>query len=142
MKFWILAIFVFIGLSSFAQTDSNNVVVHKDPRIELLMKKQIEINEITTRNSRRFVEGYRIQVISTNNRKKAMDAKTKIYQRFPELKAYLLYQSPFFRLKVGNFMQREDAENYLQDILQLFPTGVYVVRDIVEVKPEKSTELN
>jgi hypothetical protein len=39
-------------------------------------------------------------------------------------------------------MQREDAENYLQDILQLFPTGVYVVRDIVEVKPEKSTELN
>ena len=142
MKFSILAIFVFIGLSSFAQTDSNNVVVHKDPRIELLMKKQIEINEITTRNSRRFVEGYRIQVISTNNRKKAMDAKTKIYQRFPELKAYLMYQSPFFRVKVGNFMQREDAENYLQDILQLFPTGVYVVRDIVEVKPEKSTELN
>ncbi len=142
MKFWILSIFVFAGSLSFAQSDSNNIVVHKDPRIEQLMKKQIEINEITTRNSRRFVEGYRIQVISTNNRKKAMDAKTRIYQRFPELKAYLMYQSPFFRLKVGNFTEREEAENYLQDILQLFPTGVYVVRDIVEVKPEKSTELN
>jgi len=142
MKFWILSLLVFIGLSSFAQTDSNNVVVHKDPRIDLLMKKQIEINEITTRNSRRSAQGYRIQVISTNNRTKAMEAKTKIYQRFPELKAYLMYQSPFFKLKVGNFMEREEAESYLRDILQLFPTGIYVVRDIIEVNPDKNAELN
>lgn len=142
MKLWIFSLFTLIALSSFAQTDSGSVVVHKDPRIDLLIKKQIEINEITTRNSRRSAQGYRIQVISTNNRTKAMEAKTKIYQRFPELKAYLMYQSPFFKLKVGNFTEREEAESYLQDILTLFPTGVYVVRDIVEVKPEKSTELN
>ena len=46
-----------------------------------------------------------------------------------------MYQFPFFKLKFGNFTEREEAESYLQDILQLFPTGVYVVRDIVEVKP-------
>lgn len=142
MKSWILVLFVSISLSSLAQTDSNNIVVHKDPRIDLLVKKQIEINEFTTRNSRRSAQGYRIQVISTNNRTKALEAKTKIYQRFPELKTYLMYQSPFFKLKVGNFLDRQDAENFLQDIMQLFPTGVYVVRDIVEVKPEKSSELN
>lgn len=142
MKFRILLLFVFSGLASFAQTDSNGVIVHKDPRIDLLVKKQIEINEITTRNSRRSAQGYRIQVISTNNRTKALEAKTKIYQRFPELKTYLMYQSPFFKLKVGNFIDREEAESYMQDILQLFPTGVYVVRDVVEVKPEKNSELN
>jgi len=142
MKSWILLLFVSISLSSLAQTDSNSIIVHKDPRIELLMKKQIEINEITTRNSRRSAQGYRIQVISTNNRNKALEAKTKIYQRFPELKSYLMYQSPFFKLKVGNFLDRQDAENYMQDIIRLFPTGVYVVRDMVEVKPEKITELN
>lgn len=135
MKIWILTAFVFIGISGFAQTDTNNVVVHKDPRVEMLMKKQIEINEVTTRNSRRSAPGYRIQVISTNDRTKAMAAKTKIYQRFPELKAYLMYQSPYFKLKVGNFVEREEAEGYMQDILQIFPTGVYVVRDVVEVKP-------
>ncbi|MBC7827907.1 MAG: SPOR domain-containing protein [Chitinophagaceae bacterium] len=143
MKSWILLVFVVsIGVVSFAQTDSVSIVVHKDPRIDMLVKKQIEINEITTRNSRRSAPGYRIQVISTNNRNKALEAKTKIYQRFPELKTYLMYQSPFFRLKVGNFLDRQEAESYLQDILQLFPTGVYVVRDTVEVKPEKSTEMN
>ena len=142
MKSWIFSLFIVISLSSFAQTDSSSIVIHKDPRIDLLMKKQIEINEITTRNSRRSAQGYRIQVISTNNRTKAMEAKTKIYQHFPELKAYLMYQSPFFKLKVGNFTEREEAESYLQNILTLFPTGVYVVRDIVEVKPEINTDLN
>ena len=142
MKFWISSIFCLLSIAGFAQSDSNNVIVHKDPRLDLLVKKQIEINEITTRNSRRSAQGFRIQVISTNNRTKAMEAKTKIYQRFPELKAYLMYQSPFFKLKVGNFIEREEAESYLQDIMQIFPTGVYVVRDVVEVKPEKSTELN
>ena len=53
-----------------------------------------------------------------------------------------MYQSPYFKLKVGNFIEREEAENYLQSILTIFPTGVYVVRDIVEVKPEKTAELN
>lgn len=142
MKPGMLSIFIFIGLCSMAQTDSNSVIVHKDPRLDLLMKKQIEINEVTTRNSRRTAPGYRIQVISTNNRTKAMEAKTKIYQRFPELKAYLMYQSPFFKVKVGNFVEREEAESYLQDIQQLFPATIYVVRDIVEVKPEKNIELN
>ena len=142
MKLWILALFTFLSISSFAQTDSSSIVVHKDPRIDMLIKKQIEINEVTTRNSRRSAQGYRIQVISTNNRTKAMEAKTRIYQHFPELKAYLMYQSPYFKLKVGNFIEREEAESYLQNILTLFPTGVYVVRDIVEVKPEKNTEMN
>jgi hypothetical protein len=142
MKPWLLILFVFVSLTSLAQTDSNTIVVHKDPRIDLLIKKQIEINEVTTRNSRRSAQGYRIQVISTNNRTKALEAKTKIYQKFPELKSYLMYQPPFFKLKVGNFIDREDAESYMQDILTLFPSGVYVVRDVVEVKPEKSTEMN
>ncbi len=143
MKSWIFFLLAStFSLGAYAQNDSNSIVVHKDPRLDLLVKKQIEINEITTRNSRRSAQGYRIQVISTNNRTKAMEAKTKIYQRFPELKTYLMYQSPFFKLKVGNFIDREDAESYLQDIMEIFPTGVYVVRDVVEVKPEKSAELN
>jgi len=132
---------LFISLNATAQTDTGTVIVHKDPRIELLVKKQIEINEFTTRNARRSAPGFRIQVVSTNDRNKAFTAKSTIYQQFPELKAYLLYQSPFYKLKVGNFLKREDAEEYLTAIKQYFPTGVYIVRDVIEVNPEKNTEL-
>ena len=29
---------------------------------------------------------------------------------FPDLKAYMWYQSPYFRVKAGNFKERKDAE--------------------------------
>jgi hypothetical protein len=119
---------------------SDSVVVNKDPRVELLVNKQIEINEITTRDSRRTAAGYRILVISSNNRNKVIEAKTKIYREFPELKAYMLYQSPFFRLKVGNFKEREEAEEYLLNIQRIYPTGVYVVTDTIEVRPEPGNQ--
>lgn len=124
-----------------AQTDSSaSVVVVKDPRIDMLVNKQIEINEITTRNSRRSAPGYRILIISSNNRNKVIEAKTKMYREFPELKAYMMYQSPFFRLKVGNFRERTDAEAYLAEIQRIYPTGVYIVTDTIEVRPDQGNQ--
>jgi hypothetical protein len=128
----------------FSQSDTGSVVVSKDPRIDLLVKKQIEVNEVLTRDQRRSAPGYRILVINTPNRAKAIEAKTKMYQTFPELKSYLLFQSPKFHLKVGNFKDRTEAESYLESIKQHFTTGVYIVRDTIEVDPvvvRDSTEL-
>jgi hypothetical protein len=121
-----------------AQDSSASVVVNKDPRIDSLVNKQIEINEVTTRNSRRAAPGYRILVISSNDRNKVIQAKTKMYQEFPELKTYMMYQSPFFRLKVGNFKERTDAEEYLPRIQRYYPTGVYIVTDTIDVRPEQN----
>ena len=78
-----------------AQTDSTSfIVIHKDPRVDLFIKKQAQMNEVTTREARRNVSGYRLQVINTSDRNAAIAAKTKVYQLYPELKAYLLYQAP------------------------------------------------
>jgi hypothetical protein len=135
-----LAVILIVAFSASAQSDSG-LVVHKDPRIDLLVKKNTEINEMNTREARRFVQGYRILVMNTNDRVKATDAKAKVYQEFPELKAYLQWQAPFFKLKVGDFKTRPEAEEYLENIKRVFPAGVYVVRDIIEVNPDRSGEL-
>lgn len=136
------AFFVLFALFAFAAQaqDSTTVVVHKDPRIDALIKKHIEINEVNTRESRRYIQGFRVLVISTNDRTKAMDAKTKIYRNFPELKAYLLYQSPYYKLKVGNFRDQKEADVYLKKIQLFFPTGIYIIRDMIEVNPDRSAE--
>ncbi len=131
-----LAIGCWIALSAFSQ-DSNNtssIIIHKDPRVDLLVKKQAQINEVATRDARRNVAGYRLQVINTSDRNAAISAKTKIYQLYPELKAYLLYQSPYFRLRVGNFTDKDEAEDYRKSLSREFPNSVFLVRDTVEVK--------
>ncbi|MDF2189419.1 SPOR domain-containing protein [Paraflavitalea sp. CAU 1676] len=138
MKRIIFLLCLFTSAHVMAQTDTSSIVVHKDPRIDLLVKKQIEINEVTTRNARRFVPGFRILVVNTNDRNKAMNAKSRLYQEMPELQVYLMYQAPFYKLKAGNFKDRKEADDYLPTIQRLFPTGVYVVRDTIEVNPDPS----
>ncbi len=114
--------------------DSSSVTIVKDPRIDLLVRKQIEINEESTRDSRRFVPGWRIQVINSPDRGKVFTAKAKMLQEFPDWKPYLLYQSPNYKLRVGNFKTQEEAEEAVKQISREFPSGVYVIPDTIELK--------
>ncbi|GAC1456207.1 MAG: hypothetical protein NVSMB7_17580 [Chitinophagaceae bacterium] len=137
-KMLMAVVVVWSFLSAMAQTDStSSIVIHKDPRVDLLVKKQAQINEVTTREARRNIAGYRLQVINTSDRNAAISAKTKIYRLYPELKAYLLYQAPYFRLRVGNFKDPEEAEYYRKLLSKEFPNSVFLVHDTIEVKVDK-----
>jgi len=156
MKFLFVFTTLFISISSFAQNinrqnsdsilrkpaDTTGVLVHKDPRIDLLVKKQIIINDVTSRESRRTDKGYRLMIISSIKRDEAIAAKTKVYTYFPDLKVYLWYQSPYFRVKAGNFKDRKDAEAYQKRMNPYFPKGVFIMKDVIEVKPGKNTDEN
>lgn len=148
MKIILTVLVLTVSAACFAQedtvgkqpVDSNTVIIHKDARIDLLVKKQALINEVTSRDGRRTDKGFRLMIVSTNNRDEALAAKTKVYTYFPELKAYLWYQSPYFRVKAGNFKDRKDAEAYQKRLNTYFPKGVFIMKDIIEVKPGKGTE--
>ena len=147
MKFRIICLFLLINFFNkvSAQTDStiivdsNSVIIHTDPRLDLLIDKQAEINKATS--VKRTDKGYRLLIISTNNRNEAIAAKTKVYTYFPDLKAYLWYQAPYFRVKAGNFKDRKEAEDLQKRMNGFFPKGVYIMNDIIELKPQKDGDL-
>lgn len=141
MKIFFL-VFSFIFLQTgFAQTaDTTAVLVHKDPRMEILSKKQASVNAAIKKANARTMRGYRLLIVNTTKRDEAMDAKTKIYTYYPELKAYLVYQSPYFKLKAGNFKTREEADRYRIELNSIFPKGVFILNDLIEVTPEKEGE--
>jgi len=135
---------VLFSVNAFSQdttaTVNNTVVVHKDPRLDMLVNKQAQINEETSRDSRKTTKGFRLMIISTNNRDEAISAKTKVYTYFPELKAYLWHQSPYYKVKAGNFKDRKEAEAYQKKLNVYFSNGVFIMNDVVEVKPDKTRE--
>jgi len=145
MKFIITLVAIVFTTNCFAQkdttwsaVDSHSVIVHKDPRIDMLVKKQAVINEVTSRDGRKTDKGFRLMIISTSNREEALAAKTKVYTYFPELKAYLWHQSPYYKVKAGNFKDRKDAEAFQRRLNTYFPKGVFIMKDIIEVKPSKT----
>lgn len=139
MKHLFFFSFILIAIGAFSQ-ETSSVVVHKDPRIDLLLKKQSDANAAIRKANARTAKGFRLLVINTNKRDEAISAKTKVYTNFPELKAYLVYQSPYFKLKVGNFRTREEAQEYQKSLGVYFPKGVFIVNDIIEITPEKEAE--
>ena len=78
--------------SILAHRDTGAIVIHKDPRVDLLIRKQMEINEETTRDSRRTMPGFRIQVMNSPDRNKVFAAKTKIYQQFRQNQMFVTNQ--------------------------------------------------
>jgi len=141
MKTLIFALLSTLSLGLHAQADTAAVLVHVDPRAEALSERQAAVNLAIKKANTRTAKGYRLLVVNTSKRNEAIDAKTKVYTHFPELKAYLVYQTPYFKLKAGNFKTREEAEQYRKSLNVVFPKGVFIINDTIEIKPEKDGEL-
>jgi hypothetical protein len=120
---------------------SQSITVVKDPRLDMLLKKQAELNKEVDKLNNKTGPGFRIMVINTNDRLKALDVKSRMMSDFPEEKSYLVYQSPYFKIMIGNFRIRQDAESLRKKIIEIYPTGVMIVPAQVEYKPEKDEEL-
>lgn len=81
----------------------------------------------------RYAPGYRVQIYIGNERQQADAAKLQVYQTFPELAPYLSYNQPTYKLKVGDFMRRTDAERYYSQIKQLIASAM-LIPDKVDVR--------
>lgn len=143
MRRFIILISALIYLSAVAleQSDSTSIITSlasgqssitvKQPpsmndRVSYGSKVTVEIDKIsdTGRTSRRG--GFRVQIFSDNNVRTAKSnaeyRKRTVEQRLPGVRAYLKYESPYWRVQVGDYRTRAEAENALQELRNAFPS--------------------
>ncbi|MBA3649478.1 MAG: SPOR domain-containing protein [Chitinophagales bacterium] len=82
---------------------------------------------------KRSVSGFRIQIVADQHRQTVMDQKLRFEQLYPGVNTYFNYQPPQFKLRVGNFISREEANSFLQQVKDDFPMA-FLVPDKVIVK--------
>lgn len=138
---FLFLVFSLAGLAQNAATDTTKpqkVTVTKDPRLDILAKVEAEFNLMATR----FTKGYRLFVLKSDNRDYAMKVRAYLLQTFPEEKVIMTYQSPFIKMKFGNFVEKKDAERYRDMIMKgrVVTGNVYVVPETIELKPDKLKE--
>jgi hypothetical protein len=138
MRYAITFLSFFLVWGLHAQT----FTIVKDPRLDMLLKKQAELNKEVDKLNNKTGPGYRILVINTNDRTKALEVKSRMMADFPEEKSYLIYQSPYFKMMIGNFRTRQDAEPLQKKIIEIYAAGVIIVPATVEYKPEKEEEID
>ncbi len=82
-------------------------------------------------NNQSSLEGFRIQIYSGSgitSKNDASEAQAKFLKMYPEEKAYIIYNAPFWRVRVGDYRSRSEALILLNKLQSSFG-GSYIVRD-------------
>ncbi len=114
-----------------------------------LMQKQADyLKNISTATSRqnipdslksyKEVDGFRIQVFAGRDIQAATMAETKAKEDFEKkgLKVYLIFEAPFYKVRVGDFTDRNEAENARDLAKRLGYKSAFVARSKVKVVTE------
>lgn len=85
------------------------------------------------------VREYKIQVFMGNNqqqsKREAESKQAQIRKVYPDMRTSVSFQSPFWRLRVGSFRTKEEAQDALQDMKKSFPSfgrEMTVVSEVVK----------
>ena len=100
---FLLSILLFIAFNSNAQ--KAKLTLNNDAYLDTAIQKNIDKNRIAN-----VVDGYRIQLFSGAERNNANALKTKFLKLYPETPAYLIYQQPYFKLRVGDYRTKIEAQ--------------------------------
>ncbi len=81
----------------------------------------------------KYANGFRIQIYVGRERKAVDEAKIYIYQNYSNFNPYLSYSLPIYKLKMGDFLTKNDAEKILNQLKGQFPDAI-VIAERIDVK--------
>ena len=122
-------------LHTFILDAMPNVVVHQDSAITLLL----EDKSYNRQRGQRQVSGFRVQVYASNtpqvSKNEALDLHETLSSQV-SMAVYVISEPPFWKVRLGDFLTREEAIDYKNQLNILFPHlqgSTYVVPDQVTV---------
>jgi len=117
--------FFLVGLStSYVNAQDQNVTVTQDPKFEQLLNEKRKINASLTVN-----DSYKIQIYNggSENAKKTL---SEFKQEFAAIDATIVFNTPNYKVWVGNFRTRIEAEKTLADIKDRY-------KNVLLIKPSR-----
>jgi len=118
------------------KTETTSVANHTGVTFEKHINSSINplMDSIAVANRRyHSAPGYRIMVYSGNSSTESAGVRKEVYEWSREYEVYTQYKQPAFRVKVGNFEDRINANYVFSDLVKFFPNAV-IIPDQIEIK--------
>lgn len=113
--------FLFTG-GAFAQ-HPGKVEVIKDPKIDSLIARRAQLIKASRRSS--VASGFRVQIFSSTDRKTVYLEQTKFKASYPAIRTYISYSEPYYKLRVGDFRTRLEAEKLINQLKRRYE-GLFI----------------
>jgi len=111
--------------------------IRQDPRITDLLIRHSQINQ-----RKHGFEGFRLEIYFNSDSKAreiAVRVKNEFNLVFPDIPSYLLFQTPNFKVRIGDFRNKSEALKTKAYIASKYPNA-FIVKDIIrfpELFPER-----
>lgn len=99
------------------------VKVHQSPSIKLAADAQVRKNKTVQ------TDGFRIRIYfdnKQNSREASAESEARFKKLFPGYNTYRTFKNPYFKVTVGDFRTKADAQIALQKISRVFPDAFIV----------------
>ncbi len=138
--------FVLLAFAQFTKAQSSGIVeIERDTLIALLQEFRAEngINPTVARmvslgernvdkksGKRVKVRGFRVQIFSGPNRNDAYATQSRFQNAYTGISSYVTYDEPNYRVKVGDFRSRSEANNFMRALRAQYSNVFVFTEDI------------
>lgn len=140
IKYCFLLLLLSASAKSFGQS-RGKVQVVAPPLFDTLLAKRVTLNNSKALAGTGYSSsyGYRVQIYSGSNRTTAFNAQARCNRELPDMRTYITYREPNFKVLAGDFRTRLEAERMKQQLLALFPT-IFIIPG--KINPPKTVVTN
>ena len=117
-------------LSVFVHAQNSYIV--QDSRVDSLVLLHKKINQLDS-----LVPGYRVQIFFESgnfSKDSAMKTAEDFHESFPNVRYYLSFSEPYYRIRVGDFRTLIEAKGFLMSIISKYPSA-FEVKDRIYFPP-------
>ncbi len=134
-KFLLILVLAGFSVYTFSQnTDTANIKIIQDSRINTLIGTHIMINEYKLSNpDNDGIDGYRINIFfDSGNNSKSMAEKIRenFINNHPATGVYISFRSPYYYVRVGDFRTKIEAESFFKKISKHYPNAWIIKNEI------------
>ncbi len=146
MRRTIILLLIFVSITALSAVDSDTTIVfHINSGGNIVVEQPNELNErlnfgklaeeddSSEQSEQRVVTvGYRVEIFADNNprnaKSQALARRRNVSARFPKYDSYMIFESPYWRVRVGDFRSRSEAESAMAEIRRAFPAYTHDLR--------------
>ena len=107
--------------------ENKTTTINQDPRIHELIQKRSDIEE-----KKEGMPGFRVQIFFGSTKQTALQTKTDYSELFKDVETYIIYDIPYFKVRVGNFRTHLEAQKLLALAKVNYPSA-FIVKDQIVI---------